>query len=89
MENIISHFKYWTEGLNIKKNIIHSIIESPKGEYLLILISDNSNKPYRCKITSPSYFHLQFLKNLIKSNSIADLVTLIGSIDIVFGEIDR
>lgn len=89
MENIINHFKYWSEGFNIKNNITTTLVESGKGEFGVTLISDNSNKPYRCKIRSPAYHHLQFLPTMVKGHLLADLVTLVGTIDIVFGEIDR
>lgn len=89
MENIINHFKYWSEGFNVKNNITTTLVESGKGEFGVTLLSDNSNKPYRCKIRSPAYHHLQFLPTLVKGHLLADLVTLVGTIDIVFGEIDR
>ena len=89
MEDMISHFKYWSEGIILNKNSIFQSVESPKGEFSVYLISDGTNKPYRCKIRSPSYFNLQFIKYLSKNIFLADLVTLIGTIDIVFGEIDR
>jgi NADH:ubiquinone oxidoreductase subunit D len=89
MESVIDHFKYWSSGIKIPTNIINTFIESPKGEFSITLISDNSEKPYRCKIKSPSYNHLQFIKIISKNVFLADLVTIIGTIDIVFGEIDR
>ena len=89
MESVIKHFKYWSVGLGLKKNIISNYIESPKGELSITLFSDNSEKPYRCKIKSPSLNHLFFLKKISKGMLLSDLVTLIGTIDIVFGEIDR
>lgn len=89
METIIDHFKYWSSGFNLKSNFISTCVESPKGEFYINLFSDSSEKPYRCKIKSPSYNHLQFLKNISKNIFLADIVTLIGTIDIVFGEIDR
>lgn len=89
MENLISHFKFWSEGFIINSNIIYQPVESPKGEFGVSLISDNSSKPFRCKIKSPSLNHLFLLKFLTKNVFLADLVTLIGTIDIVFGEIDR
>ena len=90
MENLITHFKNWHgNNLNIKKNLTSQTIESPKGEFGVKLVSDNSNKPFRCKIKSPAYFHLNYLKILSKGHFLADLATLIGTIDIVFGEIDR
>lgn len=89
MESLINHFKYWSEGFNIKSNYIYSSVESSKGEFGVILISDDSNKPFRCKIRSPSYYSLQFLPKILKGHFLADLVALIGTIDIVFGEVDR
>lgn len=89
MEDVIKHFKYWSEGIKVKQNTIFATVESPKGEFGVTLISDNSNIPYKCKIKSPAYFHLQVLPSLAVGTLIADLVALIGTIDIVFGEIDR
>lgn len=89
MEDVIKHFKYWSEGIKIKQNMVFSVVESPKGEFGITLISDNSNYPYKCKIKSPAYYHLQVLPSLVIGTLIADLVALIGTIDIVFGEIDR
>lgn len=89
MEDLISHFIQWHTGFTIKKNVSTAYIESPKGEFGVILASDNSNKPARCKIRSPSYFNLQALPKLAKGHYLADLAALIGTIDIVFGEIDR
>lgn len=89
MENIINHFKYWQDGYNIKKNYIYTSVESPKGEFGVFLLTNNSNKPFRCKIKSPAYYHIQFLNYLTKNIMLADLVTLIGTLDIVFGEVDR
>ena len=89
MEDLIEHFISWHSGLFIKKNNVFISIESPKGEFGVNLVSDNSNKPYRCKVRSPSYHNLQFLPKLTKGHLLADLVTIIGTIDIVFGEIDR
>ena len=89
MEDLIEHFLKWHTGINIKKNFNFNYIEAPKGEFGVILISNNSNKPFKCKIRSPSYFNLQFLPKLSKGHYLADLAALIGTIDIVFGEIDR
>lgn len=89
MELLINHFKFWSNGLKLKKNIIYTPVESPKGEFGVKLISDNTSKLYRCKIKTPSLNHLNLLKYLSKNIFLADLVTLIGTIDIVFGEIDR
>ncbi len=89
MEEIIKHFKNWSDGFNIKSNWIYQAIESPKGEFGVTILSDNTNKPYRCKIRSPSYQNLQLLPTISKGHFLADLVTLVGTIDIVFGEVDR
>jgi NADH:ubiquinone oxidoreductase subunit D len=89
MEGAINSFKYWGYGFSLYKNIISTYIESPKGELSITLVSDSSEKPFRCKIKSPSLNHLFFLKKLSRNLMLADLVTLIGTIDIVFGEIDR
>ncbi len=89
MEDIIEHFLQWHTGLIIKKNQVSTYIESPKGEFGTILISNETNKPKKCKIRSPSYFNLQSLPQLSKGHFLADLSAIIGTIDIVFGEIDR
>ena len=89
MEDLIEHFIQWHTGITIKKNILYQYIESPKGEFGVLIASNNSNKPHKCKIRSPSYFNLQFLSKLTKGHYLADLSALIGTIDIVFGEIDR
>jgi len=89
MEDLIEHFLQWHTGITISKNKIFNYIESPKGEFGTIIISNNTNKPQKCKIRSPSYFNLQFLPQLTKGHYLADLAALIGTIDIVFGEIDR
>lgn len=89
MEAMIAHFKYWSSGFTVPNNILYRPIESAKGEFGVTLISDDSNMPYRCKVRSPSFHHLFSLTFLAKNVLIADLVTLIGTIDIVFGEIDR
>ena len=89
MEELIHHFKYFSEGFCIEKNSIYLSVEAPKGEFGVFLVSDNTNKPYRCKIRSPGFFHLQALNNMVENHLIADVVTIIGTQDIVFGEIDR
>lgn len=89
MESLIHHFKLYTEGFSLYPCEIYCSTESPKGEFGLYLCTDGTNLPYRCKIRSPGYFHLQFLNNLVKNYLLADLVTILGSLDIVFGEIDR
>ncbi len=89
MEDLITHFINWHTGFNIQTNNTTIYIESPKGEFGVNLLSNNTSFPERCKIRSPSYHHLQFLGKLTKGHYLADLAALIGTIDIVFGEIDR
>ena len=89
METLINHFKYWSEGFNVESGYTYAGVESPKGEFGVTLVADNSSKPYRCKVRSPAYHHLQVLPKISKGHFLADLVTLIGTVDIVFGEIDR
>jgi len=89
MEQLINHFKYWSEGFAIKTGWTYRAVESPKGEFGVALLSDGTNIPYRCKVRSPAYHHLQVLPKIGKGHFLADLVTLMGTIDIVFGEIDR
>ena len=89
MEALIHHFKTYTSGININANEAYVGTEAPKGEFGVYLISDNSNKPYRCKIKAPGFAHLQALNFMSKGHMIADVVTIIGTQDIVFGEIDR
>jgi len=89
MEDLIEHFLNWHSGLFLKKNLSSITIESPKGEFGVYLVSNNNNKPFRCKIRSPSFHNLQFLPKITKGHLLADLAALIGTIDIVFGEIDR
>lgn len=89
MESLINHFKYWSEGFVVKKGWTYKAVESPKGEFGVSMVADSTNKPYRCKVRSPAYHHLQVLSKITKGHFLADLVTLIGTVDIVFGEIDR
>jgi len=89
MENVIHHFKLFTEGYFVPKGDVYMAIEAPKGEFGLFLVSDGSNKPYRCRIRAPGFYHLQGLDFMSKGHMIADVVTIIGTQDIVFGEVDR
>lgn len=89
MESLIHHFKLYSEGFNVPKNETYGCVEAPKGEFGAYLVSDGSNKPYRCKIKAPGFLHLQSLNSMSKGHMIADVVTIIGTQDIVFGEIDR
>ena len=89
MESLINHFKLFTEGYHVPVGDTYQCVEAPKGEFGVFLVSDGSNKPYRCKIRSPGFPLLQSTEFLSKGHMLADLVAIIGSLDIVFGEIDR
>ncbi|MEO1090798.1 MAG: NADH-quinone oxidoreductase subunit D [Pseudomonadota bacterium] len=89
MEALIHHFKLYTEGVHVPAGECYAAVESGKGEFGVYLVSDGTNKPYRCKIRSPGYVHLQALDFMSKKHQLADVVAIIGSLDIVFGEIDR
>lgn len=89
MEALIHHFKLYTEGYHVPKGETYIAVEAPKGEFGVYLISDGSNKPYRCKIRPPSFAFLQALDFMAKGHMLADIPSIIGSLDIVFGEIDR
>jgi NADH dehydrogenase (ubiquinone) Fe-S protein 2 len=89
MESLIHHFKYYSEGFSISKNETYMATEAPKGEFGIFLVSDGTNKPYRCKIKAPGFGHLQALNYMSKNHLLADVVAIIGTLDIVFGEVDR
>jgi len=89
MEATIHHFKFFTEGFVVPSGETYSVSEAPKGEFGVYLISNNTDKPYRCKIKAPGFGHLQALNDMSSGHMIADVVTIIGTQDIVFGEIDR
>ena len=89
MEALIHHFKLFTEGYRVNKDEIYTAVEAPKGEFGVYLISDGSNKPYKCKIRAPGFSHLQAMDYLIKGHMLADVPAVLGSMDIVFGEVDR
>jgi NADH dehydrogenase (ubiquinone) Fe-S protein 2 len=89
MEALIHHFKFYTEGLILPFGETYVGTEAPKGEFGVYLISNDTEKPYRCKIKAPGFAHLQALDEMSKNHLIADVVTIIGTQDIVFGEIDR
>ena len=89
MESLIHHFKLFTEGFSINKNEIYTATEAPKGEFGVYLVANGTNKPLRCKIKAPGFAHLQTLDFISKGHMIADVVTIIGTLDIVFGEVDR
>ena len=89
MEDLIHHFKLCTEGIHVPEGQVYSAVEHPKGEFGIYAVSDGANKPYRLKIRSPGYVHLSAMNELTRGHMIADVVTMVGTIDIVFGEIDR
>jgi len=89
MESLIHHFKMYTQSFTIPANETYVGTEAPKGEFGVYLVSDNTNRPYRCKIKAPGFSHLQALDHMSKGHMIADVVTIIGTQDIVFGEVDR
>jgi NADH-quinone oxidoreductase subunit D len=89
MEELIHHFKLFTEGFHVPEGECYAAVEHPKGEFGIYLISDGANMPYRVKIRAPGFAHLQALDEMARGHMIADVVTLIGTQDIVFGEIDR
>ena len=89
MEELIHHFKIFTEGFSVPEGQVYSAVEHPKGEFGIYMVSDGANKPYRLKIRAPGFAHLQALDEMARGHMIADAVTIIGTQDIVFGEIDR
>ena len=89
MEELIHHFKLFTEGFHVPEGEAYAAVEHPKGEFGIYLISDGANKPYRLKIRPPGFVHLAALDEMARGHMIADAVAIIGTMDIVFGEIDR
>lgn len=89
MEGLIHHFKICTEGFLVPPGEVYCAVEAPKGEFGVFLVSDGTNKPYRCRLRAPGFFHLQGLDFMCKNHMVADVVTIIGTQDIVFGEVDR
>ena len=89
MEALIHHFKLYTEGFRVPEGEVYSCVEAPKGEFGVYLVSDGSNKPYRCHIRAPGFPHLAAMDYLNKGHMLADVSAILGSLDIVFGEIDR
>jgi NADH-quinone oxidoreductase subunit D len=89
MEGLIRHFKLFSEGFYVPEGEVYSAIEHPKGEFGVHVVSDGANKPYRLKIRSPGFAHLAAIDEMVKGHMIADVVTIVGTLDIVFGEIDR
>ncbi|MFQ5535475.1 MAG: NADH-quinone oxidoreductase subunit D [Sphingomonadales bacterium] len=89
MEALIQHFKLYTEGYHVPGGEVYAAVEAPKGEFGVYLVSDGSNKPYRCRIRAPGFAHMQAMDSLTRGHMIADIPAILGSIDIVFGEVDR
>ncbi len=89
MEAVIHHFKLYTEGFRVPEGEVYAAVEAPKGEFGVYLVADGTNKPYRCKIRAPGYPHLAAMDFLCKGHMLADVSAILGSLDIVFGEIDR
>jgi NADH-quinone oxidoreductase subunit D len=89
MEALIHHFKLYTEGYHVPEGEVYAAVEAPKGEFGVYLVSDGTNKPYRCKIRAPGFAHLQAMDFLCRGHMLADVSAIIGSLDIVFGEVDR
>jgi NADH-quinone oxidoreductase subunit D len=89
MEALIHHFKLYTEGFKIPAGEVYAAVEAPKGEFGVYVVSDGTNKPYRCKIRAPGFAHLQAMDFLCRKHLLADVSAILGSIDIVFGEVDR
>ena len=89
MEALIHHFKLYTEGFHVPEGEVYASVEAPKGEFGVFLVSDGSNKPYRAKIRAPGYLHLQAIDHMASGHQLADVAAIIGTMDVVFGEIDR
>ena len=89
MESLINHFKHYSEGIRVPRGFVYKAVEAPKGEFGVSLISDGTSKPYRCKIRTPSFHHMQLLSRMAQGHYFADLVTIIGTLDVVFGDVDR
>jgi NADH-quinone oxidoreductase subunit D len=89
MEALIRHFKLYTEGFHVPQGEVYAAVEAPKGEFGVYLVSNGGNKPYKCKIRAPSFAHLQAMDFLMRGHMVADVSAVLGSIDIVFGEVDR
>lgn len=89
MESLIHHFKFFTENISVPEGETYTAAETPKGEFGVFLVSNGNNRPYRCKIRAPGFFHLQGIDFMTRGHMIADVVTVLGTQDIVFGEVDR
>ena len=89
MEALIHHFKLYTEGYKVPAGEVYAAVEAPKGEFGVYLVSDGTNKPYRCRIKAPGFAHLQSMDFMCRGHMLADVSAILGSLDIVFGEVDR
>ena len=89
MEALIHHFKLYTEGYHVPAGEVYAAVEAPKGEFGVYLVADGTNRPYRCKIRAPGFAHLQAMDFISRGHMLADVSAILGSIDIVFGEVDR
>jgi len=89
MEALIHHFKLYTEGYRVPAGEVYAAVEAPKGEFGVYLVSDGTNKPYRCRIKAPGFAHLQSMDFMCRGHMLADVSAVLGSLDIVFGEVDR
>src|SRR5215472_4453628 len=89
MEATIHHFKLFTEGFHVPKGEVYAAVEAPKGEFGVYLVSEGTNHPYKCKIRAPSFAHFQAMDFISRGHLLADVAAIVGSLDIVFGEIDR
>ena len=89
MEALIHHFKLYTEGYHVPAGEVYAAVEAPKGEFGVYLVADGTNKPYRLKIRAPGYAHLQAMDFMCRGHQLADVSAILGSLDIVFGEVDR
>jgi NADH-quinone oxidoreductase subunit D len=89
MEALIHHFKLYTEGYRTPAGEVYAAVEAPKGEFGVYLVADGTNRPYRAKIRAPGYLHLQSMDWICKGHQLADVSAIIGTMDVVFGEIDR
>jgi NADH-quinone oxidoreductase subunit D len=89
MESLIHHFKLFTEGYTLPEGEVYTAVEHPKGEFGVYLVSDGTNKPYRLKVRAPGFAHLASLDEMSRGHMLADVVAIIGTQDIVFGEVDR
>jgi NADH-quinone oxidoreductase subunit D len=89
MEALIHHFKLYTEGFHVPAGEVYAAVEAPKGEFGVYLVSDGTNRPYRCKIRAPGFAHLQAMDFMCRGHMLADVAAVLGSLDIVFGEVDR